>query len=192
MNLDAAYWENRYQDNKTGWDIGVVSPAIKNWLDKQENKAMQILVPGAGNAHEVEYAHKTGFKNVYLLDFAQTAVANFKERCPSFPETNILCGNFFEIEKTFDVIIEQTFFCALNPELRQDYVKKCNELLNPSGKIIGLMFNFPLTHEGPPFGGDKEHYIDLFATTFKTSINPCHTSIKPREGREFWVEFSKY
>jgi len=40
------------------------------------------------------------------------------------------------------------------------------ELLNPKGKLIGLLFQFPLTEVGPPFGGSKEEYNSLFENDF--------------------------
>ena len=48
IKLDKAYWDSRYQSDNIGWDIGFVSPAIKNWFDILENKDLQIFIPGAG------------------------------------------------------------------------------------------------------------------------------------------------
>ena len=42
---------------------------------------------------------------------------------------------FFEHNKKYDLILEQTFFCALNPALRRAYVAKVYELLNVNGKF---------------------------------------------------------
>ena len=49
IKLDKAYWDSRYQSDNIKWDIGYVSPAIKNWFDIQENKNLSILIPGAGS-----------------------------------------------------------------------------------------------------------------------------------------------
>ena len=38
-------------------------------------------------------------------------------------------------------MIEQTFFCAINPELRTKYAQQSSNILNPKGKLIGLLFN---------------------------------------------------
>ena len=48
-NLNKSYWENRYSQNQIGWDLGVVSPAIKFWFDNEKNKSLNILIPAAGN-----------------------------------------------------------------------------------------------------------------------------------------------
>lgn len=90
------------------------------------------------------------------------------------------------------MIIEQTFFCALNPSLRNKYAKKMNELLHPKGKIIGLLFQFPLTEDGPPFGGSENEYVKLFSNNFKIkTLETAYNSIKPREGRELFFIFEK-
>ncbi|WP_412783757.1 hypothetical protein, partial [Aeromonas sanarellii] len=70
-------------------------------------------------------------------------------------ESHLIENDFFELDDKFDLILEQTFFCALDPELRNQYATKMYNLLNTNGKIAGLLFNFPLTNEGPPFGGSE-------------------------------------
>ena len=36
--LDNSFWNLRYQNNETGWDLGKISEPIKAWFDNQENK----------------------------------------------------------------------------------------------------------------------------------------------------------
>ena len=31
--FDKAYWEHRYEENKTGWNIGYASPPIKKYIE---------------------------------------------------------------------------------------------------------------------------------------------------------------
>ena len=101
-------------------------------------------------------------------------------------------NDFFELSDTFDLIIEQTFFCALNPELREKYVQKMHALLKDNGKIIGLLFQFPLTEQGPPFGGSKSEYENLFKDHFTIKkLETAYNSIKPRENNELFFIFEK-
>jgi len=150
------------------------------------------LVPGAGNAYEVEYIFNKGFKNVYVLDWAKQALENFKKRCPAFPEHHTFNEDFFKHKGKYDLIIEQTFFCALPLELRPAYVNKMSELLSTGGKLAGLLFNQIFEKEGPPFGGTKADYINLFEPHFKlATIEDCYNSIKPRLGSELFIKFIK-
>lgn len=190
--LDKEYWANRYKNNDTGWDIGDISTPLKEYIDKLNDKTISILIPGAGNAHEVEYLFNKGFKNVFLLDIAHEPIENFKKRVPNFPTNHLLVGDFFEQKGQYDLIIEQTFFCAIHPELRPKYVSKMNELLNPSGKLVGLLFNIPLNTDKPPFGGNKNEYLNLFASHLNIiEMDPAKNSIKPRENNELFFICSK-
>ena len=53
--------------------------------------------------------------------------------------------------RKIDLILEQTFFCALQPSLRGSYVKNCNELLNEEKKITGVLFHKKFAPTEPPF-----------------------------------------
>lgn len=190
--LDKEFWNSKYRNNDTGWDLGKVSPPIKDFLDKLENKALRILIPGCGNAYEGEYAHRLGFKNVFLADIAPLALENFAKRVPDFPTAHLLHEDFFAMNEKYDLIIEQTFFCAIHPQLRGDYVKKAWSLLNDGGKIVGLLFNDTLNQDAPPFGGSKTEYENRFSPLFHIrKMETASHSIKPRAGRELWVELEK-
>ena len=64
--LTKQYWDKRYVDKTTVWDLGLVSPPIKLWIDRQSNKSLKILVPGAGKGHEVIYAFKKAVSYTHL------------------------------------------------------------------------------------------------------------------------------
>ena len=189
MQLDKDFWNNRYVGNQIGWDLGAPSMPLKEFIDTLEDKNTRILIPGCGNAYEAEYLHEQGFTNVSVIDIAPLALKGFSERVPRFPKDHLIEGDFFEHKAQYDLILEQTFFCALNPELRSAYAKKMHELLAPKGKLAGVMFCFELTDKGPPFGGSAKEYQDYFEDLFEiASMKPCENSIKPRLGRELWVE----
>jgi len=192
MQLDEAFWSNRYKSGEIQWDIGGVSTPLKGYIDQLEDKNLKILIPGGGNGYEAEYLHTIGFKNVFLLDISEQPLKNFTSRVPSFPREHLLNEDFFQHEGTYDLIIEQTFFCALSPELREDYIFKMSELLNSNGKLVGVMFDNPMNSNRPPYGGSRKEYLKLFKTQFETvKIEPCYNSIPPRSGTEVFVLASK-
>lgn len=191
MELNANYWDTRYQECQIGWDLGQVSPPIKEYCDQLVDKTIKILIPGAGNAYEAEYLFNQGFSNVFIVDFAQTALDGFSERNPTFPKEQLLCSDFFELNDTFDLILEQTFFCAIDPSLRLKYVQKMSALLRGNGRLVGVMFNRDFDG-GPPFGGNKEEYVSLFNPYFsEISFEECCNSITPRKGSELFVKCLK-
>lgn len=191
-NLDKKYWEDRYMQNKTGWDIGYPSPPLIEYINQLENKSLKILIPGAGNSYEAEYLWNLGFKNVFIVDIAKQPIDNLKLRLPNFPNDQLLNIDFFKIDQCFDLILEQTFFCALNPNLREAYAKQMHHLLKPNGKLVGLLFNFELTSGEPPYGGNEMEYKNLFETKFKIkTFQGAINSIKARQGKELFFIFEK-
>lgn len=188
--FDKAYWDLRYKENKTGWNIGYASPPIKEYIKQLKDKSISILIPGAGNSFEAELFWNKGFTNTYVLDIAKQPLENLKNRVKDFPDEHLLHQDFFELNRTFDLIIEQTFFCALNPDLRKPYVEKMSQLLKPKGKLVGLLFDFPLTESGPPFGGGIDEYKSLFCKHFNIkTLERATNSIKERQGKELFFIF---
>ncbi|MCU0349884.1 MAG: TPMT family class I SAM-dependent methyltransferase [Flavobacterium sp.] len=191
MELNKTYWENRYLKNETGWDAGSITKPLKEYIDQLANKDLKILIPGAGNGYEFDYLIQNGFTNIFVVDIAALPLETIKKRNPEYA-SQMIHGDFFEVNDTFDLILEQTFFCALHPGLRTQYVSKMSKLLKPKGKLIGLLFDFPLTSEGPPFGGSYEEYTALFSNEFNLKcLEKSYNSIKPREGKELFFIFEK-
>ncbi|WP_298246367.1 SAM-dependent methyltransferase [uncultured Christiangramia sp.] len=186
------YWNSRYKNHQTGWDLGAVSPPIKAFADGIENKDLKILIPGAGNAYEAECLFKNGFRNVFLCDIAEIPLNSFSLRNPEFPEDQMLHQDFFKIENSFELILEQTFFCALPVTKRSAYAQKTSELLRSGGVLAGLLFNFELKEDGPPFGGSREEYLTYFSPYYHIEIlEKAYNSIKPRLGTELFFKFRK-
>lgn len=192
MKLNKDYWNQRYHDKQMGWDIGAPSTPLKTFIDTLEDKNQRILIPGCGNAYEAEYLHKQGFTQVFVIDIAPLALEGFMKRFPWFPKHHLILGDFFEHNAEYDLILEQTFFCALDPNLRPKYVKQMHQLLAKEGELAGVLFNFELTKEGPPFGGSEKEYRQLFKEQFTIlKLEPCVNSIEPRLGSEWWLHLQK-
>ena len=183
--LNGEYWSKRYAENDAIWDMGKVSPPLKEYIDQLTDKNIAVLIPGCGNAYEAEYLIMQGFTNVTLIDISELLVNELKKKFPS-DNPRIIFGDFFELNEQFDLIIEQTFFCALDPVLRNKYADKMHDLLSENGKLAGLLFDQDFDG-GPPFGGSKEEYEDLFSPKFKiVMMEPCYNSIPRRAETELF------
>ncbi|MEM9001676.1 MAG: methyltransferase domain-containing protein [Bacteroidota bacterium] len=188
QKLNAHYWNDRYRGHRIGWDIGHPSTPLKEYIDQLGDTSLKILIPGGGNAYEAEYLFKNGFTNVWVVDVATTAKARLLQRFSDFPEAQFLTMDFFDLVDSFDLILEQTFFCALEPAMREAYAQKMHQLLKPRGKLVGVLFDFPLA-AGPPFGGSKTEYLRYFEPRFQIEIlERCHNSIAPRQGHELFFK----
>jgi len=191
------YWEERYSNKDRKWDLKSISPPIKAIIDQldlpnKQNKELKVLIPGAGMGYEAIYLFNKGYLNTYVVDIATQPLAAIEKACPDFPKNQLICADFFDLEVCeFDLILEQTFFCALDPSLRADYVTKMASLLKSGATLSGVLFQFPLTKEGPPFGGSIEEYFDLFEDCFDIAfIETAENSIKPRADRELFFIFN--
>lgn len=198
MQLDRDHWEGRYLAGDTGWDTGGPTTPLKAYIDQLTDKDLRILIPGGGRAWEAEYAHRKGFRNVYVIDLTDAPFKDLLQRCPDFPQEHLIIGDFFAHEGHYDRIIEQTFFCALDPSLRKRYVAHMATLLRPAttehagGVLVGVLFDAPMNADRPPFGGSRSEYLPLFREHFEqVSLEPCYNSIPPRAGNEVWLRATK-
>lgn len=190
-SLDQEYWDIQYKTNAIGWDLGKVSPAIKEYIETLENKNTRILIPGCGNSYEAEHLLNQGFTNITVIDIAPTLIENLQKKFQNNPNIQIILGDFFEHHGQYDLIIEQTFFCALPPTMREQYVLKMHKHLSDNGKLVGLLFN-KIFESGPPFGGSHTEYQKLFENYFDfLQMDLCQNSIKPRANSELFIEFQK-
>ncbi len=190
-HLSKNFWSDRYKSESTGWDLGDVSPPIKVFFDHIIDKDLKILIPGCGYGHEAEYLFNVGFKNVHIVDLVEEPLEAFKARVPDFPVENIHQANFLELKDEFDIIVEQTLFCAIHPDLRSSYAESASKLLRENGKLIGLLFNVAF-ESGPPYGGNKEEYMATFKPYFeKIKMENCYNSAPPRQGNELFIILQK-
>jgi methyl halide transferase len=190
--LDTQFWNQQYIDEKTGWDLGMVSPPLQQYINQLTDKHISILIPGCGNAYEAAYLLQQGFTNVTLIDIAPHLTEKLLQQFSGNKHIKIITGDFFKHQGQYDLIIEQTFFCALNPSLRNQYAQKMYELLKPEGKLAGLLFNRTFDFEGPPFGGSQQEYEQLFQSLFTIKIlDIAYNSVKPRQGNELFIILEK-
>lgn len=190
------FWQSRYENGETEWDMGGVSPPIKAYIDsvlKAADRSLSILIAGAGNAYEAQYLHELGFTHVYVLDFAQMPLDDFVKNVPDFNHNHLLQADFFALDEEkyqFDLAIEQTFFCAIDPSRRAEFVHKTHALLKNGGRWVGVLWDCDFEGEQPPFGGSAAEYQALFEEKFElVTFATCTNSHPKRQGRELFVDF---
>lgn len=192
MPLNKQYWNERYQSGETGWDMGRVSPPLKHYIDQITDKDTAVFIPGAGNSHEALYLLQSGFTDITIVDIAPIAVERLREKTKdNVDRIKIIEQDFLEHEGKYDLILEQTFFCALDPSLRKDYAKQMHHILNTKGKLVGVLFNKEFIG-GPPFGGNEKEYEALLAPYFHFHTwELCYNSYPPRAGSEWFMNLGK-
>jgi thiopurine S-methyltransferase len=183
-SMDRAFWQSRYDEQNTGWDIGTVSTPLKAYIDQLEDRSLRILIPGCGYGHEAVYLAEQGFTHITVIDLVDDALKPVREKAPS---VHCITGDFFEHSGQYDRILEQTLLCAIDPAMRAAYIRKVASLLVPGGKYAGVLFNREFAG-GPPFGGSAEEYASYLRPHFREfSLDPCYNSIAPRKDSEVFV-----
>ncbi|MDW8297358.1 MAG: SAM-dependent methyltransferase [Raineya sp.] len=189
--LNEDFWTQRYQNQQIGWDIGYISTPLQSYFQQLTRKDLRILIPGCGNAYEAEFLVKNDFQDITLVDISGFLVENLKKRFQEYPQVRIYHSDFFQHVGEYDLIVEQTFFCAITPDLRALYAQKMYELLAENGKLVGVLFDREF-EQSPPFGGSRAEYINYFQPYFNFKVfETCYNSIPPRAGSELFMILQK-
>jgi methyl halide transferase len=190
--LDQEFWDSKYREKSFGWDLGEVSPPLKEYFNQLNDKNIAILIPGCGNSYETQYLLEKGFNNITLIDISPTLTDELRKKFNNNKSVKIVCEDFFEHNGQYDLVVEQTFFCAINPTLREKYCIKTKQLLFKNGKLAGLLFDVVFEKPGPPFGGSKEEYTQLFSKHFNLkTLEICYNSFFKRANTELFFIATK-
>lgn len=185
----AEYWNRRYIEGNTPWDLGYPSPALMDYVRNHASKETKILIPGGGHTPELPALWDEGYRHVYVCDWSEKALEYAKSQNVEIPEDRFILGDFFKLEDDFDLILEQTFFCAISPRLRSEYAQTVARLLqNNKGELAGVFFHRDFEHDGPPFGGFEEDYLKVFSphlNLVRSGMN--EKAINPRMGSELFM-----
>ncbi|CAN0271480.1 unnamed protein product [Pylaiella littoralis] len=159
----SAHWEGHWSGglNKGDlWDTGVVSPALQKLLDEGVLPKGRSLVPGCGRGYDAIAFGKSGYDSTGL-DLSPTGVEQAKALLAEQKgeemngQVDFRSGDFFkfspEQEGKFDVILDYTFLCALDPSARNDWADHMVALLRPEGELVTLIFPIVEKDGGPPF-----------------------------------------
>ena len=182
-------WQGHYDANDLGWDLGQVAPPFVKLWQEEKLPLGKVLVPGCGRGHEVIFLAENEF-DVTAVDFSAGAVTYLKNALKERNlEGRVLHQDFFSLDDThagiYDLVLEQTFFCAISPRQRQDYVLNVSRILKPGGMLVGLFYH---TNEqgGPPYNTTREDIERHFSKNFKIQeLDKTSLSAEQRKGKEW-------
>ena len=192
------FWNNKYLQQQDKWDLNNPTPQFINWSNQNKNK-LKILIPGCGKGHDAIYLSTKGH-DVTCIDFSSVALQYLKEKSKNIPniKLNIIEDDFFNLKddynNSFDIILEYTFFCAINPSLRSNYFKICNKLLKDKGRLVGIFFPIRKSNidSSPPYVVNYKDELINAKTLFKTLIVKKNLlSVAPRKDNEIFFEMLK-
>lgn len=190
------YWEAKYCSEQTGWDLSGVTPVFKALAGSLTPGA--VCIPGCGRGYDAIMFAKRGFK-VTAVDFASTAIQAVKQlarkekvNLTALDEDLFSLPNHFS--NAFEYWIEQTCFCAIHPDRRQEYEQVVHQIVKPGGWLIGLWFPLDknIDEGGPPWGVSLESVKMIFKKRWQIVKEEFPgLSIPSRKGREKLIIFEK-
>ncbi|MBL7013466.1 MAG: methyltransferase domain-containing protein [Candidatus Marinimicrobia bacterium] len=190
------FWEDIYLLDDAGWDLGGPTPVFAQ-IGKEITPG-KICIVGCGRGHDAIMFAKKGF-HVTAIDFAPSAIKAVNELAL---EANVkidaiqidLFSMLPKFNNTFDYVVEQTCFCAIQPKQREDYAHVVHSILKSGGLLIGLWFPLDKTMEegGPPWATSIQEVKSLFNHGWEIEKEEWpDLSISPRKDREKLIIFQK-
>ncbi|MES2995756.1 MAG: methyltransferase domain-containing protein [Verrucomicrobiota bacterium] len=183
-------WEKRYRSGDTPWDKGTATPVLDEIFTHDPGLFQgRWLVPGCGAGYDARRLAVRGCA-VTAWDVSPLAVELARSLDPEH-RVDFHVENFLTARgpAKFEGIFEHTFFCAIKPSRRSDYVAAAHSLLLPGGRLAGVFFIDPEMDEGeqgPPFGvavAEMEEMWRAGGFEINDSWVPA-TGFEGRHGRE--------
>ncbi len=152
--LRRSFWDGKYAGGHTPWDLGQVSDAVRRLAQDRFPPGGRVFIPGCGRGYEALFLARQGYK-VTAVDIAEAPLHDLRSaaRGHNLPLDLVHEDVFSWARKTkerFDVILEQTFLCAIEPVLHADYEAMARRLLKPDGCLMGVFMEVQ-SDDGPPF-----------------------------------------
>jgi SAM-dependent methyltransferase len=137
----------------------------------------------------VLWAAANGYQ-VTAIDFAPEAIVRLKGQLDAAGlQADLVCADLFDLpdalSRAFDLVLEQTCFCAIDPIRRAEYVTAVHRMLVPGGRLAGLFYRCG-GDSGPPFNTEPDQVRALFDGLFVVdSLAPTPHSHERRSGEEW-------
>jgi SAM-dependent methyltransferase len=191
--METAFWQSRYQEHRTPWDLGTVAPPFVDLLAKPPFPMVPgyMAVLGAGYGHDAAFFGQHGFQ-VSGFDIVPEAVQAATKRYGQW--ARFVHADLFslapEYNGQFDYVLEHTCFCAIPPDRRPEYLAVVKRLLKPGGYFIGLIWAMVDREDGPPYPSTEAEIRTLFDVAFQQHlcVVPSH-SVPLRQGQELLCLF---
>ena len=172
-----AMWQERWQTNKTGWDLKGPHPLLDQLLDITATDTVgklrgDWLIPGCGRAHDAQMIAARGAAAVVAKDLVPEAIHEASKLYGTIPGLFFECGDVCDISGPdvgrFAGVFDRAMLCALGESMRRRYVEAMAAALKKGGVFASIAF--AKTSEptvGPPFSIGESELKQLFSQSFR-------------------------
>ena len=191
------FWESLYRAGRTAWDLGGPTPILQKWLRDNQGHGEKVCVLGAGNGHDAMAFAQAGYK-VTAVDFAPTPSRQLADKAAAAKlSLTVLPMDLFQLpakhSESFDLVLEYTTFCSIDPHQRDAFVATVTSILKTEGRLLALFFPMDQAADaGPPFGLSRVEIRERFEHHFHiVSEEWPEDSVPTRRLRELLVLMEK-
>jgi methyl halide transferase len=198
----AEFWDDAYRSKRDGWDMGTPTPVFVHILERFGADFRSIggpdyrnsvpppsaALPCSGRGYDALIFSQHGF-DVTAIDFSSEAMDYLLPHGETNPRLRLLQADLFTLGEThagqFDLVVEYTCVCAIDPMRRAELVDTTHRMLAPGGHALMLLFPVDGRPGGPPFAIDVDEWKALMSSHFDLTFEVTpENSVKPRRGRE--------
>ncbi|MCB9703849.1 MAG: methyltransferase domain-containing protein [Myxococcales bacterium] len=182
---DPGFWESLYQRGFTGWELGRPAPPLARHFAVRSPRGLRALVIGCGRGNEARMLAEAGAE-VTAIDISATAIRE-AEAHHAGPPITFKVADLFDLRgqpPAYDLVVEHTCFCAIDPARRDDFVDAVAAALRPGGALVGLFYAHGRPG-GPPFTTDAAELRRRFDRAFVIeALETARGSVITRRGDE--------
>ena len=192
---DEKAWSARYELAFTPWDLGKPHPELARRLTEDPSLSLGAVgtayVPGCGTGHDAAALAAAGW-HVTAIDFAAGVEPELRRRLePLGAEVRIGDALAFRPTTEFDLILDHTFFCAIDPGERSEFGAMVDQLLAEDGTFISIVYPLdkPTEDGGPPWGIDPGTISRALGPNFDMVFEGSRATAPRRKWPHSWVEW---
>jgi len=174
------FWLERWQRAEIGFHQDEVNPHLPRFWPELKQQGCLVFVPLCGKSLDMLWLRDQG--NTLLgVELSEIAVHDFfqqqgksparevagKFHCCEADGIRVLCGDFFDLNKTevaqVKAVYDRASLVALPPEMRQRYARHLAGILSPATQILLVTFDYPQEEmAGPPFAVSADEVRALY------------------------------
>lgn len=187
--MDAAFWRQRWQDNKIGFHQTEPTPLLQtHWPAVDAAAGCQVFVPLAGKSLDMLWLAAQGHR-VLGVELSQLAVEQFFAEHGLDPHVSasddgihyragaieLICGDAFLLHDTVlancAAVFDRAALIALPPEMRRRYVDELYARLPADCRGLLITIEYP-AHEkqGPPFALTEGEVRDRYGARWDIDL----------------------
>ncbi|MBV7297033.1 thiopurine S-methyltransferase [Enterovibrio paralichthyis] len=199
--MEHEFWHSRWAENRIGFHLGDVNPALVKYWDKLSPKREEtVFVPMCGKSLDLNWlaAKHDSVVGVELSEIAVRAFFAENLYTPTvstmssamklyqFDEVSIYSGDYFTAPlEAYPLVYDRAALIAMPESMRTRYVDRLRSLLAPGGRILLITLDYPQEQlDGPPFSVHESEVRALFDGMRVTHLNRNESADRTPKARD--------